>query len=62
MLPKTTSTTTGMTTVSSSCSPLRSTIRISSPVWASSIRDSGAAPGCGVKVIVGVVIRAAPSR
>ena len=44
------STSTGMTTASSSCSPLRSSSRVSIAAWASTWRRSGAAPGRGVKV------------
>ncbi len=50
----------GMITVSSSCSPLRSSIRVSSAVWARIIRDTGAAPGRGVNVPA--LISAAPYR
>ncbi len=58
-----------MTTVSSSCSPLRSSILVSSAACARIIRGSGAAPGRGVNVPVAAagsasvaVIRAAPYR
>ncbi len=37
----------GMTTVSSSCSPLRSSIFVSSTACAAIMRAGGAAPGCG---------------
>ena len=40
-----TSSSDGMITVSSSCSPLRSSIRVSSAACAAIMRDSGAAPG-----------------
>ena len=42
-----TSTITGITTASSSCSPLRSSSRVSIEAWASTCRANGAAPGCG---------------
>ena len=47
-----TSSSVGMTTVRSSCSPLRSSIFVSSAAWAAIMRGSGAAPGFGVYVPV----------
>ena len=44
---KTTSSRTGMISVSSSCSPLRSKVRSSRPAWAAIIFGRGAAPGAG---------------
>ena len=61
----------GMITVRSSCSPLRSSIFVSSTAWAAIMRGSGAAPGLGayvpvpspvVRASVSAVIRAAPYR
>lgn len=46
------STITGITTASSSCSPLRSISRASMRAWARTWRGSGAAPGSGVNVPV----------
>ena len=45
-----TSSTTGISRVSSTCSPLRSASRSSVPDWAASIRSGDPAPGCGVNV------------
>ena len=47
--PNAASSSSGMTSVSSSCSPLRSSVLVSSAAWAAIIRRSGAAPGAGAK-------------
>ena len=47
--PNATSSSSGMTSVSSSCSPLRSSVLVSSRACAAIIRGSGAAPGAGAK-------------
>jgi hypothetical protein len=39
----------GMTSVSITCSPLRTNRRSSIPVWARNIRPTAAAPGAGAK-------------
>ncbi len=54
------STITGITTASSSCSPLRSISFDSIAAWASTCRERGAAPGRGVKSPV--LTRSAPDR
>ena len=46
-----TSSASGMTSVSSTCSPWRSARRVSSDTCVASIRPSGPRPGAGVKVL-----------
>jgi hypothetical protein len=46
-VPNRTSSSVGMITVSSSCSPLRRSILVSSAACAAIMRGSGAAPGSG---------------
>jgi hypothetical protein len=49
--PNAASSSNGMMSVSSSCSPLRSSVRVSSVACAAIIRRRGAAPGAGVKTV-----------
>ena len=62
--PNAISSSTGMIRVSSSCSPLRASVRSSSPACARTMRGSGAAPGAGAgqSARASSVMTAAPVR